>query len=124
MILDDIRKLKKKIDRLQLKVDCFSTYKGIRYDKEIVQSSLNLQATEDMLINHIMDCQKLDRMKSKLKRMIADVPMQKFTDRQQDFIKLYYFNGLTQTQCCEFMDIKISAVCRIRKRVIHRMFTE
>ena len=77
-----------------------------------------------MLINHIMDCQKLDRMKSKMKEMIADVPMQKFTDRQQDFIKLYYFEGLTQTQCCEFMDIKISAVYRIRKRVIHRMFTE
>lgn len=124
MILDDIRRLKKKIDRLQLKCDCFSTYKGIRYDREIVQSSLNLQASEEMLINHIMDCQKLDRMKSKMKEMIADVPMQKFTDRQQDFIKLYYFEGLTQTQCCEFMDIKISAVYRIRKRVIHRMFTE
>ena len=124
MILDNIRRLKKKIDKLQLKCDCFSSYKGIRYDKESVQSSLNLHATEDILINHIMDCQKLDRMKDKLNQMIADVPMDKFTERQQDFIRLFYFQGLTQTQCCKYMKIKISAVCRIKQRVVQRMFTE
>ena len=124
MILDDIRRLKKKIDKLQLKCDCFSSYKGIRYDKESVQSSLNLHVTEDMLINHIMDCQKLDRMKNKLNQMIEEVPMEKFTDRQQEFIRLFYFQGLTQTQCCKHMKIKISAVSRLKKRVVHKMFAE
>lgn len=124
MILNDIRRLKKKIERLQLKIDCFSTYKGIRYDKDFVQSSPNLQASQDMIINHIMDCQKLEKLQMKLEDMIAEVELDRFTDRQQEFIRLFYFQGLTQTQCCKYMQIKISAVSRLKKRVVHKMFAE
>lgn len=121
MILDEIRRMKKQIDQMQLKCDCFSTYKGIRYDKEAVQSSIDPHAGEKLMIQHIMDCQKLDKMKIQFEKLKRIVPMDKFTNRQKKFIRLYYFQGLCQTECGEKMGIKISAVCRIKQRVVQRM---
>ena len=124
LILDNIRRLKKKIDRLQLKVECFSTYKGIKYEADHVQSSSDLHAGENLIINHIMDEQHLERLKQEQKDLISQVDMKQFTDRQQEFIRLFYFQGMTQTQCCKFLKIKISAVCRLKKRVVYKMLAE
>ena len=122
MILDEIRDYKKRVDYQQLKVECFSIVPAIRYDKERVQSSINTGSYENQILNHIEDKQKLKRMQKKLNDMIQSIDLSLFTHRQQEFIKLYYFHALTQTQCCKYMKVKISAVCRIKKRVEHKVW--
>lgn len=122
MILDEIRDLKERIKYQQLKIDCFSIVSAIRYDAERVQTSIQTGSYENQILNHIEDKQKLKRMKKRLDDMIASIDLSHFTKRQKQFIKLYYFNALTQTQCCKYMKIKISAVCRIKKRVEHKVW--
>lgn len=117
MLLDVIRQLKKKIEYLDLKISCFSVVPAIQYDKERVQTSVSTSGYEMQILNHIEDKRKLKRMIQKYNYLIESVPMDYYTERQQEFIKLYYFHGLTQTQCCRYMKIKISAVCRIKGRV-------
>lgn len=120
MILDEIRLLKKRIEYQQLKIDCFSVVPAIRYDKDRVQTSISAGSYENQILNHIEDKRKLKRMQNKLDAMIASVDLSVFTKRQRQFIKLYYFAGLTQTQCCKYLHIKISAVCRMKQRVEHK----
>lgn len=122
MILDEIRNLKKAIEYQQLKIDCFSIVPAIRYDKERIQTSVSTGSYETQILNHIEDKHKLKRMQKRLDEMIATIDMSHFTERQEQFIKLYYFAGLTQTQCCKYMHIKISAVCRMKQRVEHKVW--
>ena len=123
MILDDIRRLKKKIDDLQIRVDDWIIGCGaIRYDKERIQTSPCGDMLERRVLQHIEDEERLERLKGKYKKMMTKVDLSPFTSRQQDFIKYYYFKALTQTECASAMGIKISAVCRIKKRVLHKIF--
>lgn len=123
MILDDIRRLYKRIEDLQIKVDNFTTCGAIRYDKERVQTSFSGDALEKQVLQHMEDQEKLERLKGRYSKLLTKVDLSRFTSRQQDFIKCYYFQALTQTECASAMGIKISAVCRIKKRVIHKIFT-
>lgn len=124
MILDDIRRLKKKIDDLQIKVNDWVVGVGaIRYDKERIQTSPCGDMLEKQVLQHIEDEERLDRMKERYSKLLTKVDLSRFTSRQRDFIKCYYFQALTQTECASAMGIKISAVCRIKKRVIHKIFT-
>lgn len=124
MILDDIRRLKKKIDDLQIKVNDWVVGAGaIRYDKERIQTSPCGDMLEKQVLQHIEDEERLDSMKERYSKLLTKVDLSRFTSRQQDFIKCYYFQALTQTECASAMGIKISAVCRIKKRVIHKIFT-
>lgn len=124
MILDDIRRLKKKIDDLQIKVNDWVVGVGaIRYDKERIQTSPCGDMLEKQVLQHIEDEERLDSMKERYSKLLTKVDLSRFTSRQQDFIKCYYFQALTQTECASAMGIKISAVCRIKKRVIHKIFT-
>lgn len=124
MLLNDIRQLKKKIDELQLKVDDWIVGCGaIRYDLDRVQTSPNGDALMNQVIQHIEDEQRLERLKGKYEKMMTKVDLSRYTDRQQEFIRLFYFNAYTQKQCASAMGIKISAVCRIKKRVVHKYFT-
>lgn len=123
MILDDIRRLYRRIEDLQMKVDNFTTCGAIRYDKERVQTSFSGDALEKQVLQHMEDQEKLERLKGRYKKMLTFVDLHRFTSRQQEFIKLFYFKAYTQTKCAEAMGIKISAVSRIKKRVIHKIFT-
>lgn len=123
MILDDIRRLYRRIEDLQMKVDNFTTCGAIRYDKERVQTSFSGDALEKQVLQHMEDQEKLERLKGRYKKMLTFVDLSKFTSRQQEFIKFFYFKAYTQTECSEAMGIKISAVSRIKKRVIHKFFT-
>lgn len=122
MILDEIRDLKKRIEYQQLKIDCFSIVPAIRYDKERVQTSIQTGSYENQILNHIEDKQKLKQMKKRLDDMIASIDLSHFTKRQRQFIRLYYFAGLTQTQCCKYLHVRISAVCRMKQRVEHKVW--
>lgn len=124
MILDDIRRLRKKIDDLQIRVNDWVVGVGaIRYDKERIQTSPCGDMLEKQVLQHIEDEERLDRMKERYSKLLTKVDLSRFTSRQRDFIKCYYFQALTQTECASAMGIKISAVCRIKKRVIHKIFT-
>lgn len=122
MILDDIRRLKKRIDDLQFKVDNFTTCGAIRYDKERVQTSPSGDAMENQMIQYIMDQERLEKMIRQYKKMMTFVNLCRFTSRQQEFIRLFYFQAHTQSQCAKIMNIKISAVCRLKRRVVHNFF--
>ena len=123
MLLDDIRILKKRIDDLQIKVDDWISCGAIRYDKERIQTSPCGDMLERQVLQHIENEERLNRMKKKYQTMLTKVDLSKFTSRQQEFIRFFYFKAYTQTACSEAMEIKISAVSRIKKRVIHKFFT-
>lgn len=117
MILDDIKKLEKKIQNLQMMIDSFSTDSAIRYDKEKIQSSGNNKQFEDMMLNLIEDERKLEHLKAVKVRLVSCVPINKFTKRQQKFINLYFFQDYKMKDCCRMMDVKISTLCRMKSRI-------
>lgn len=117
MILDDIKKLERKIQNLQMMIDSFSTDSAIRYDKEKIQSSGNSRQFEDMMLNLIEDERKLEHLKAVKARLVSCVPINKFTKRQQKFINLYFFQDYKMKDCCRMMDVKISTLCRMKSRI-------
>lgn len=117
MILDDIKKLERKIQNLQMMIDYFSTDSAIRYDKEKIQSSGNSRQFEDMMLNLIEDERKLEHLKAVKVRLVSCVPINKFTKRQQKFINLYFFQDYKMKDCCRMMDVKISTLCRMKSRI-------
>lgn len=117
MILDDIKKLEKKIQNLQMMIDSFSTDSAIRYDKEKIQSSGNNKQFEDMMLNLIEDERKLEHLKAVKVRLVSCVSINKFTKRQQKFINLYFFQDYKMKDCCRMMDVKISTLCRMKSRI-------
>lgn len=117
MILDEIRKLKIEIDDLQLKVDSFTTTSAIRYDKECVQTSPSGDSLEKSVIKLIEDKENLEHMQKEHKIMCANVNLSYYTDRQKEFINLYYFQAYSIRQCSHIMNIKKSALCRIKCRI-------
>lgn len=120
-MLDSIRKLKLKMIRLQQRIESVTYGVGaIRYDKDRVQSSPRGDALEQQVLNKIQWEEDLKKCKDKYDEMVRTVKLDGFTDRQKDFIRAYYFQALTQTECVAVLGIKISAVCRLRKRVLKK----
>lgn len=117
MILDDIRELKQDIDELQIKIDSFGTVGAIRYDKECVQTSPSGDSLEKSVIRLIEDKENLEHMQREHKTMCANVNLSYYTDRQKEFINLYYFQAYSIRQCSHIMNIKKSALCRIKCRI-------
>ena len=117
LILDDIRELKQDIDELQMKIDSFGTVGAIRYDKECVQTSPSGDSFEKSVIRLIQDKENLEHMKKAHKLMCANVNLSYYTDRQKEFINLYYFQAYSIRQCSHIMNIKKSALCRVKRRI-------
>lgn len=117
MILDDIRNLKEDIDELQMKIDTFGTVGAIRYDKEVVQTSPSGDSLEKSVIRLIEDKENLEHLKKEHAEMCANVNLSLYTERQREFINLYYFQAHSIRQCSHIMNIKKSALCRIKRRI-------
>lgn len=120
MKLDEIRDLSLRMKNLEYKIRFYNAPSGIRYDSEKVQSSPKGDALEQKVINHLDDIdhyKELNRMKDVF---IGKIPMDLFTQRQREFIRLYYFNGLEVNQCAIFMQIRPCAVYRLKGRVEDR----
>lgn len=117
MIFDEIRELKKSIDELQMKIDCFTTVGAIRYDKECVQTSPSGDSLEKSVIRLIEDQENLEHLKREWTEMCANVNLDLYTVRQKEFIELYYFQAKSIRQCSHIMKVKKSALCRIKCRI-------
>jgi DNA-directed RNA polymerase specialized sigma subunit len=122
MILDDIRKLKKKIDNLQVKVDNFTCVRAITYDKERIQTSCKGDTLEQEVIQLIADQEKLKHLKDIHERMTKGFRFDLFTKRQKQFIKYYYFRGMSLNQVARYMQVNKSSVCKLKDRVVHKMY--
>lgn len=117
MILDDIRELKQDIDELQMKIDSFGTVGAIRYDKECVQTSPSGDSLEKSVIRLIEDKENLEHLIKKYQYMCSKVNFALYTIRQQEFIRLYYFQAYSMKQCCNEMKITYSNLYNIKKRI-------
>lgn len=117
MILDDIREIKKSIIELQMKIDSFGTVGAIRYDKECVQTSPSGDSLEKSVIRLIEDKENLEHQIKEYNVMCSKVNFALYTIRQQEFIRLYYFQAYSIRQCSHIMKIKKSALCRIKCRI-------
>ena len=122
VILLEIRKLKLKMISLQRKIDTM-TYgvSAIRYDRDVVQSSPSGDMLEKAVLQKIENEEKIQVLQKQYDRMVARVNMNVFTAKQQDFVRAYYFQGLSQKECVPVLGIKISAVCRLKQRVEARI---
>lgn len=117
MILDEIRELKQDIDELQMKIDAFTTAGAIRYDKECVQTSPSGDSLEKMIIRLIEDKENLEHLIKKYQYMCSKVNFALYTIRQQEFIKLYYFQAYSIKQCYHEMKTTYSNLYNIKKRI-------
>lgn len=117
MILDDIRELKQDIDELQMKIDAFTTAGAIRYDKECVQTSPSGDSLEKMIIRLIEDKDNLEHLIKEYQYMCSKVNFALYTIRQQEFIRLYYFQAYSMKQCCHEMRTTYNNLCNIKKRI-------
>ena len=63
------------------------------------------------------DKENLEHMQKEHKTMCANVNLSYYTDRQKEFINLYYFQAYSIRQCSHIMNIKKSALCRIKCRI-------
>ena len=114
MILDEIRELKQDIDELQMKIDAFTTAGAIRYDKECVQTS---PSGDKMIIRLIEDKDNLEHLIKEYQYMCSKVNFALYTIRQQEFIRLYYFQAYSMKQCCHEMKTTYSNLYNIKKRI-------
>lgn len=117
MILDDIRELKQDIDELKMKIDAFTTAGAIRYDKECVQTSPSGDSLEKMIIRLIEDKDNLEHLIKEYQYMCSKVNFALYTIRQQEFIRLYYFQAYSMKQCCHGMRTTYNNLCNIKKRI-------
>lgn len=117
MILDAIRELKQDIDELQMKIDSFGTVGAIRYDKECVQTSPSGDSLEKSVIRLIEDKENLEHLIKKYQYMCSKVNFALYTIRQQEFIRLYYFQAYSMKQCCHEMKTTYSNLYNIKKRI-------
>lgn len=117
MILDDIREMKLSIIELQMKIDSFTTAGAIRYDKECVQTSPSGDSLEKMIIRLIEDKENLKHLIKKYQYMCSKVNFALYTIRQQEFIRLYYFQAYSMKQCCHEMKTTYGNLYNIKKRI-------
>ncbi|MDO5361961.1 MAG: hypothetical protein Q4F03_04845 [Eubacteriales bacterium] len=116
-MLEHIRILKLRIDNLQKKIDNFTTLSAIRYDKECVQTSATGDSLEKAVIRNIENQQKLNQLKVRYENLKNKINLNHYTSRQQEFIELYYFQGLSINECSQFMNVKCPAISRIKCRI-------
>lgn len=121
MILDRIRTIARKIRYLTLKIRHFDTSSGIKYDSVRVQTSPKGDALEEAVIRHLDDIEQLKKLIKLKDEMIGKVDLDKFTPRQRELIRLYYFAGHEAIQCAGLMRIKPCAVYRLKGRIEERV---
>lgn len=117
MILEDIKKLERKIRDLQAKIDSFSGISAIQYDKDKIQSSGGGRMVENMALNLIEQQREVERLKALKDKLVSSVPMDKFTKKQQRFISLYFFQDFGMEECSSRMRVKIRALYKIKDRI-------
>ena len=118
LIFDEIRELKKSIDELQMKIDCFTTVGAIRYDKECVQTSPSGDSLEKSVIRLIEDQENLEHLKREWTEMCANVNLDLYTVKQREFIELYYFQAYSMKKCCSVMHTKYNNLYNLKKRIL------
>lgn len=117
MILDDIRQLRQVMNNLQLEIENFTTIGAIRYDKEPVQTSPSGDSLERAIFRKIEQEEKLEKYQVQIQKMIDEVELNLYTQRQQEFIDLYYFKGLGLKKCSKMMKVNIPALSKIKFRI-------
>lgn len=116
MILDDIREMKKQMDRLEERILSYSQIGAIRYDKEPVQCS-NVGSVEADMLDMIECKDQWLILYKKYVRMVRQVNMKMFTSRQAEFIQLFYFQGKSITESAKLMNVGFNAVCKLKNRI-------
>ncbi len=121
MILEEIRKMQKQILRLREKIASFTVSGCIRYDQEPVKSSVDCHRMENMVLRKIAMEQRLAHLEKSRDMLIRGVDMSGYTLKQQRFIRLYFFRGMSELNVAAAMRVRVTSVSRIKKRVLDKM---